>query len=110
MVDTLIRHMVMVLIIWQVIRCYQHWVLAQASLERLGRQQVRQVRRRQAKVSQGLTKKPTCASCESEERHDSSARREPPPRLEPNAELRPRRRSCIATGLRSSRSQRRETL
>jgi len=83
MVDTLIRHIVMVLIIWQVIRCYQHWVLAQASLERLGRQQVRQVRRKQAKVFQGLTKKPMCVSCEAEARHNPSARREPPPRIEP---------------------------
>jgi hypothetical protein len=42
MVETLIRHIVMALIIWQVVCCYQHWVLAQASLERLGRQRVRQ--------------------------------------------------------------------
>ena len=44
MVDTLIRHIIMGLIIWQVVGCYQHWVLAQASLKRL--QRARQRRRK----------------------------------------------------------------
>jgi transposase-like protein len=83
MVDTLIRHIMMVLIIWQVVRCYQHWVLAKVSLELLGRRRARQRRCKQAKVFQGLSTKPGCASCEAEGRDQSLSGREPPPRIEP---------------------------
>jgi len=94
MVDTLIRHIIVVLIIWQVVRCYQHWVLAKRSLERLARQRARQRRRKAAKVFQGLTKKPGCAQCEAEGGNHASSHREPPPRLEPKRG----RKRCVPTG------------
>jgi len=94
MVDTLLRHIMMILIIWQVVRCYQHWVLAQASLARLGRQRARQRRHKQAKVFQGLTRKPGCAQCEAEGGNHASSHRAPPPRLAPKRG----RKRCVPTG------------
>lgn len=94
MVDTLIRHIIVGLIIWQVGCCYQHWVLAKRLLERLARQRARQGRRKRAKDFKGLTKKPACAQCETEEPNDPSFRGEPPPRLEPKRG----RKRCVRTG------------
>lgn len=94
MVDTLIGHIIVALIIWQVVRCYQHWVLAKTSLERLARQGARQGRRKRAKVFKGLTRKPTCEQCEAEGVTQPSSGREPPPRLEPKRG----RKRCVPTG------------
>jgi transposase-like protein len=94
MVDTLIRHIIMGLIIWQVVCCYQYRALAKASLERLQRQRARQGRRKQAKVFKGLTNKPVCEQCEAEGSNHPSPGREPPPRLEPKRG----RRRCVQTG------------
>ena len=94
MIEILIRHIIVGLIIWQVVSCYQHWVLAKTLLERLQRQQAKPGRRKGGKVFKGLTQQPVCEQCKVEGANHSSVRREPPPRLEPKRG----RKRCVQTG------------
>jgi hypothetical protein len=94
MVDTLIGHVILGLILWQVAHCYQQWALAKTALKRLGRQRGKQRKRKKTKTFRGLTKKPACEQCVAQEQSHAPIRSEPPPRLEPKRG----RKRCVQTG------------
>ena len=84
MVDTLLRGLIFLLVLWQLMISCQQWKMSQAALKRLGRQQRKKKTRSGPKPFSGLTKKPVCEACVAENAGlpQPEQRREPPPLIE----------------------------
>jgi hypothetical protein len=84
MVDTLLRDLIFLLVLWQLMISFQQWKMSQAALKRLGRQPRKKKTRSGPTPFSGLTKKPVCEGCVAENAGlpQPEQRREPPPLIE----------------------------